>query len=188
MSQPAGPISSGTVISSAKMHTYVTKHMIRWTERKETLTVDRDLLQLRLAVAAIEKEANTVVVTQNADPRTNEQLRTSIRMLKVECSVMKWELRFLTHIFNARKGKAADIDAAAAAMAGLHEKRVEALETITEADVSSDMDLMAIISTGSGQSVHKNGGGVRAIADQYMFRHQWESEILALCRAGAYGD
>jgi|AACY02.5.fsa_nt_gi hypothetical protein len=183
---PPGPIICGDTIDSKEIREYVVRHTATWTERKETLSRDTNLLKLRLAVAAI-NVGNAVVFTSNADPRTTDQLESCIRMLTVECAVMKWELRFLTHIYNARSGKAAHIKAAAVAMARLHSKRVEALETVTEADLAEDTQLMAVVANNEGeQSVYRNGGGVKAIADRYMIRHAWEKSVLALCRAGAY--
>ena len=184
---PPGPIICGTTIDSKQIHVYVVKHTASWAARTEALVRDKSLLQLREMVAALENETNTRVVTSNPDPRSTAQLRSCIRMLTVECSVMKWELRFLTHVYNARRGNATDVAAAASSMARLHDKRIEALELVTEADLSDDTDLVAVVADAEGNSTaHINGGGVVAISDRYMFRHAWEKDVLALCQARRY--
>jgi len=180
-----GPIICGTAIDSKQIQAYVIKHTSSWVARKEVLNRNKNLLQLRVMVAALKAETNTRVVTSNPDPRSTAQLQSCISMLTVECSVMKWELRFLTHIYNARRGKSADIAAAARSMARLHDKRIDALETVTEADLSQDTDLVAVVAADheGKSSTFFNGGGVKAIADRYMFRQKWEKDVLALCQA-----
>ena len=57
----------------------------------------------------------------------------------------------------------------------------------TEADLAEDTRFMVVVSDSEDeQSVYKNGGGVKAIADLYMARHTLETSMLALCRVGAY--
>ena len=176
------------LIDSKAVRKHVVDHRAAWTARKRALRCDKALLKKRAAVNTVLKGcANAVVVAVNKDPRSTVQIETCVGMLTIECKVMQAEIRFLTFVYNARKRKPADIAAAAAALASLHELRVTALEAITEADVSGDTKLVAVVASATGTpSLHENGGGVKIIADRYMERYRWETRVMGMCRAGQY--
>jgi hypothetical protein len=175
------------LIDSKSMRENVLMHTNTWKERKTHLKRDKWLLELRETTATLGEHGNVVPVVFNPDPRTTEQIRDCITFIESECDIMQYEIRFLTHVYNARSGKAAHITMAAEAMKQLHVLRVDALEKITEADLLDDTKVIAVLESSEGEpSIHKNGGGVKAIADRYMHRYTWETTVLALCRAGKY--
>lgn len=179
MATPAPPADPVDVSRYMIISKWIRKHVIRvrveWNTRKKVLFCEKRLLERRGANEP------------DSDSRTTGQIAYRVDTLQLECDVMQWEIRYLTHVYNARSGKATHITAAENAMAKLHELRVESLGTITDADLSNNTKLTVVIQSPEGEkTVFKNGGGVKAIADRYMAKYKWELDILALCRAGKY--